>query len=158
MGHLASFFRVATVLPAAVLSAACFGDGGNEDLQGTVSLASGVRASDFATLQIRVYADPGGPFDPSKIPSDAVSDEMPTSTRFPYAYDLPNAGPPSDGSTWRMVTWLSRSGTTNATGQVVPAKGDVLCTAVGTLPSCGTYGGYCGKASGVDCTLASALP
>ncbi len=157
MARLPSFFRFATVLPVAAL-AACFGDGGNQELQGTISLAPGIHAADFTALEFRIYADPGGPFDPSHIPSNADADERPASSTFPYAYDLFNGGAPSDGSTWRMVAWLSLHGTTNATGVVVPAKGDVLCTAVGTLPSCGSYGGYCGRASGIDCTLASALP
>jgi hypothetical protein len=157
MRRLRSVLRFAAVLPVAVL-AGC-GDGGGEELSGTIGLAPGVRAGDFESLELRMYADPGGPFDPSQIPGDAWGQEESATVPFPYAYDLRTPDAPSDGSTWRMVAWLSLHQTiVDPHKGIVPAKGDVLCTATGNLPSCGSYyGGHCGQASGVDCTLASPL-
>jgi hypothetical protein len=144
-------FFTSFLLAAAALTAC--GDPGGPELSGTIHLASSVDPTSFTTLQVRVYPDPGGTFDPHAIPSTAESDVRDSKVTFPYGYSLGEPLGTTPNPSWRVVAWLSHQPA--SASSVLPQKGDLLCTAVGTIKGCGTYGDYCGTTSGVDCTLAT---
>jgi hypothetical protein len=135
--------------------AAC--DPAGPGVSGTIRLGTDARPAAFATLQIRAYPDPGGPFDPTNLPSHALSDAELSSVAFPFAYDVFDPLGTASSPNWRLVAWLSHHPGSDGLS-VVPEDGDVYCTAPVTIASCGGFGGYCGVTSGVDCTLGASVP
>jgi hypothetical protein len=125
-------------------------------VSGTISLGSSVRPSDFTTLQIRAYPDPGDGFDPTRLPGEALNDTESSSVAFPFSYNVFDALGTASSPKWRLVAWLSHHPGSDGIS-VVPEDGDVYCTAPVTLASCGSFGGYCGVTSGVDCTLSTTV-
>jgi hypothetical protein len=142
---------------SAALSMVMACDSAGPGVSGTISLGTHVRPSDFATLQIRAYPDPGGTFDPTKIPGQALNDTEPSSVAFPFSYDVFDALGTASSPKWRLVAWLSHHPGSDGLS-VVPEDGDVYCTAPVTLAACDKFGGYCGVTSGVDCTLSTTVP
>ncbi len=155
MRHQTPFVCFAAWTFAVAAMAGC-GDPAGPALSGSISVAPGIRATDFKTLQIRVYADPGTAFDPHSLPASAESESEPSSVSFPYAYKLGDPLGTTNNASRRVVAWLSHADLSEEA--VLPQAGDVLCTATAAIKSCGTYGGYCGETSGVDCTLTSPVP
>ena len=115
---------------------------------GTVALGAGVEASNFSSLQLRAYHDTG--FNPTQVDGeDSNTQAVPLSTiTFPYRYNLGGAVGTSESSRWRFTAWLAQ----DADATVIE-PGDVYCSQVFDLRSCGASGGYCGNIGGVDCTL-----
>jgi hypothetical protein len=142
---------------SAALSMVMACDSAGPGVSGTISLGTEVRPADFATLQIRAYPDPGGAFDPTKVPSEALSDIESSSVAFPFSYDVFDALGTASSPKWRLVAWLSHHPGWDGLS-VIPEDGDVYCTVPVTLASCGRFGGYCGVTGGVDCTLSTTVP
>jgi hypothetical protein len=131
------------------------GDPGAPAVSGTLSLGTSVRSSDFSSLQVRAYPDSASTFDASRVAADPINSatDMLTSVAFPFHYQLGGGIGTSEAQRWRLVAWLSHTSLTDKL-----ESGDVFCTTLFTLHSCGAYGGYCGETRDVDCTLDSAIP
>ena len=140
----------AKLCAAAVLLGGCDPEGPGAD--GTVSLASSVDPSGFATLQLRAYPDSAKDFDPAKIPSSTNAERgiALSEVTFPYHYDVGEGIGTSDSSHWRMVAWLSHDPALPAR----PAADEPFCSAPFELKACSAgFGGYCTVSGEVDCTI-----
>jgi hypothetical protein len=131
------------------------GDPGAPAVSGTLSLGTSVHSSDFSSLQIRAYPDGATIFDASRVAADPIDSatDMLTSVAFPFRYQVGGGIGTSEARSWRVVAWLSHM---NLADKL--ASGDVFCTTLFTLHSCGAYGGYCGETRDVDCALALTVP
>jgi hypothetical protein len=127
------------------------GDPEGPGAAGTLSLDPGIRAADYAVLEIRAYPNTGSEFDPALIPAEppARLGTFLSEVTFPHAYSVSEGPNTSDVAGWRLVAWLSRELGSPAR----PAADEPFCTTVFALASCGSFGGFCKITSGVDCTI-----
>jgi hypothetical protein len=146
--------RFGRALAAPLVFAALLGgcDPAGPGANGTIALDPSVDIADFASLEIRVFPDPGKDFEVSRVPSDAPARAslLLSDVEFPYDYDVSEGVGTSDLKHWRMVAWLSHGG--DARGQ--PAADEPSCTAAFELESCSAgYGGYCTTTDDIDCAI-----
>jgi hypothetical protein len=118
--------------------------------QGTLSLGTGVDATAFQSLKLRLVPDTGGTYDPAAaFPRDAPASDGPSArTVFPHRYSIQSGVGSVPQSRWRLVAWLAQKPAGDEIG-----SGDIYGTESFTIPSCGWNGGYCGQKTGLDVVL-----
>jgi hypothetical protein len=134
------------------------GDPEGPGASGFLALGAGIDASTFQSLEVRGFPN-AGPFDPKALlPSSLLFWRTGATVRdvtFPFHYEVGEGIGTTMTRDWRLVAWLSH----RASDVVAIEKGDVYCTVVFSIRSCGVqYGDYCGVTQGVGCTLETVAP
>jgi hypothetical protein len=144
------------IATAAAVALGC--DPAGPAAEGTISLGTGVSDTGFATLELRMFPDPGADFDPANgLPQGLeyfITSHHLAQVTFPYEYFIGAGAGTTENPRWMVIAWLA----TQELGDQ-PTSGEIFGTRTFKIKECGAFfGGYCDTTRGVDVVIETQLP